>query len=127
MNRILLTKFLFGLLALSLVYTHAHAQYDLVVAKDGSGNFTTVQAAINAAPTGRTTPYRIFIHNGKYRETVTIPSNKPFIQLIGESVAGTLITFNNAASTALPGGGTVGTFNSATVIINASDFSASNI
>ena len=127
MNRILLTKILFGLLVMSLAFTTAQAQYDLVVARDGSGNFTTVQAAINAAPTGRTIPYRIFIRNGKYVETVNIPSNKPFIQLIGESVAGTLITFNNAASTPLAGGGTIGTFNSATVIVNANDFSAMNI
>jgi pectinesterase len=108
-------------------FSKAQAQYDLVVAQDGSGNFMTVQAAINAAPTGRTTPYRIFIHNGTYRETVNIPSSKPFIQLIGESVAGTVITFNNAASTPLSGGGTIGTFNSATVIVNASDFMAMNI
>ena len=33
--------------------------YDLIVAKDGSGNYTTVQAAINAAPTGLTAPYYI--------------------------------------------------------------------
>jgi len=120
-------KFLLGLFVLSMAILTAQAQYDLVVAKDGSGNFTTVQAAINAAPTGRTTPYRIFIHNGKYQETVNIPASKPFIQLIGESVAGTLITFSNAASTPLAGGGMIGTFNSATVIINASDFSAMNI
>src|SRR6266436_2247259 len=109
------------LMVLTFSFINTSAQYDLVVAKDGSGNFTTVQAAINAAPTGRTTPYRIFIHNGKYLGTVNIPSNKPFIQLIGESVAGTIITFNNAASTPLAGGGTIGTFNSATVIINAAD------
>ncbi|HXB92838.1 MAG TPA: pectinesterase family protein, partial [Puia sp.] len=120
-------KFLLGWLTAALITTGAKAQFDLVVAKDGSGNFTTVQAAINAAPTGRTTPFRIFIHNGRYQETVNIPSNKPFIQLIGESVAGTIITFNNSAITPLPGGGTIGTFNSATVIINASDFSAMDI
>src|SRR5690242_805396 len=120
MNRIFTQKLILGLLLSVLGSARANAQsFDQVVAKDGSGNFTTVQAAINAAPTGRTTPYRIFIRNGKYHETVNIPSNKPFIQLIGESVAGTIITFNNAASTPLPGGGTIGTFNSATVIINA--------
>ncbi len=107
--------------------TRLFAQFDLVVAKDGSGNFTTVQAAINAAPTGRTAPYKIFIRNGVYKEKINIPSTKPFIQLIGESVANTLLTDNDAASSPAAGGGTVGTFNSASIIINATDFSAMNL
>lgn len=40
------------------------AQYVKTVAKDGSGDYLTVQAAIDAAPTGQTSPYRIFIKNG---------------------------------------------------------------
>ncbi len=115
------------LLLLCAGHTRALGQFDAVVAHDGSGNFTTVQAAINAAPTGRTTPYKIFIRNGVYKETINIPSTKPFLQLIGESVAGTLLTNNIAASTPTTGGGTVGTFNSASIIINATDFSAMNI
>ncbi|MDB5233306.1 MAG: C-terminal target protein [Hymenobacter sp.] len=101
--------------------TAAQAQtYDLVVAKDGTGNFTTVQAAINAAPTGRATPFTIFIKNGKYRERVTIPATKPFLQLTGESVANTLITYDQANVPTFVG-------NSSTVIINASDITVFNI
>ncbi|WP_022825154.1 pectinesterase family protein [Hymenobacter norwichensis] len=107
------------LLLLSVV-ARAQTTYDAVVAKDGSGTFTTVQAAVNAAPTGRTTPYTIFIKNGKYREKLTIPINKPFLQLIGESAANTLITWNDANTPTFPG-------NSSTVIINASDITAVNI
>ncbi|MES2776993.1 MAG: pectinesterase family protein [Bacteroidota bacterium] len=101
--------------------------YDLVVAKDGTGNYTTIQAAVNAAPTGRTTNYTIFIKNGRYKEVVTIPSNKPFIQLIGESVTNTIITYDNYSGKAMEGGGTYGTSNSATFFVNANDFSAVNI
>lgn len=101
--------------------------YDVVVAKDGSGNFTTVQAAINAAPTGRTTAYTIFIKNGRYKEKMTVPSNKPFLQLVGESVANTILTYDDGASTPAPGGGTLGTQNSASFSISAEDFSALNI
>jgi pectin methylesterase-like acyl-CoA thioesterase len=99
----------------------------LVVAKDGSGDYTTVQAAINAAPTGQTTPYIIFIKNGKYFEKITVPSNKPFIQLVGESVANVILYYKDGASDPLPGGGTVGTQNSASFTVNANDFSAFNI
>jgi len=101
--------------------------YDVTVAKDGSGTYTTVQAAIDAAPAGRTSVYTIFIKNGKYKEKITVPSTKPFLQFVGESVANTILTFNSGASDALPGGGTVGTQNSASVSINATDFSALNI
>ncbi len=99
----------------------------VIVAKDGSGDFTTVQAAIDAAPTGLTAPYIIYIKNGKYKEKITIPSNKPFLQLIGESVANTILYYDDAASTPAPGGGTLGTQNSASFTVNANDFSAFNI
>jgi len=69
--------------------------YDVIVAKDGTGNFTTVQAAINAAPTGRTMPYTIFIKNGKYREKDTIPASKPFIQLLYVTLNEILQTFKH--------------------------------
>lgn len=106
---------------------HVFAQYDKIVAKDGTGNYTTVQAAIDAAPTGLTAPYRIFIKNGTYKEIVTVPSNKPFIQLVGEDVGKTIITYDNYSGKAIPGGGTYGTSTSATVTVNATDFSAVNI
>lgn len=103
------------------------AQYNKTVSKDGTGDYLTVQAAIDAAPTGLTAPYRIFIKNGTYKEVVNVPSNKPFIQLVGESVANTIITFDNYSGKAMPGGGTYGTSTSATVTVNATDFSAVNI
>ncbi|MET0393320.1 MAG: pectinesterase family protein [Chitinophagaceae bacterium] len=99
----------------------------LVVAQDGSGDYRTVQAAIDAAPAGRTTPFIIFIKNGKYKEKITIPSNKPFIQLYGESVANVILYYTDGASDPLPGGGTVGTQNSASFTVNANDFAAFNI
>ena len=99
----------------------------VVVAADGSGNYTSVQAAIDAAPANRTVPYVIFIKNGKYYEKVTVPSNKPFIHLVGESVANVILYYNTGASDPLPGGGTVGTQNSASFTINATDFAAFNI
>ena len=100
--------------------------YDVTVAADGTGNFTTVQAAINAAPTARTAVYTIFIKNGRYREKLTVPATKPFLQLVGESVANTILTYDDGAST-LVGGAALGTQNSASFSVNAPDFSALNI
>jgi pectin methylesterase-like acyl-CoA thioesterase len=86
------TRAFFCLLFATAFMQVANAQYDKIVAKDGSGDYTTVQAAINAAPTNLTVPYKIFIKNGKYKEKINIPSNKPFLQFIGESVANVILT-----------------------------------
>lgn len=114
-------KKLLLIFSFSLAFSCAFAQYDLTVAQDGSGNYTTLQAAINAAPAGLTTPYKIFVKNGKYREKINIPSAKTFIQIIGESVANTIVYYDDAAYMA---GGTSG---SASFTVNANDFSALNI
>lgn len=122
MKKSLLFTFLFSFLCVVL-----QAQYNTIVAKDGTGNYTALQDAINAAPTNSATPYVIFIKNGRYYEKITIPSNKPNIQLIGESVANVVVTYDDYAGKPITGGGTLGTQNSASVTINANDFTAVNI
>ena len=74
--------------------------FDAVVAQDGTGNYKTVQEAIDAAPTGRIAPWLIFVKNGTYEELVTIPENKPFIHLIGQDKEKTVICYwiNNGGS-----------------------------
>lgn len=119
----LLTLFLF----FSSFLSHKVLANELVVAQDGSGDYSTVQEAIDAAPSGQTEVFRIYIKEGIYKEKISIPSNKPFIQLIGESVANTILTYDDGASTLTPSGGTMGTQNSASFTVNAADFSAFNI
>ena len=65
--------------------------FNAVVAADGSGAFTTVQQAIDAAPTGRTSPWLIFVKAGSYEGSVTVPQDKPFIHLIGQDKERTII------------------------------------
>ncbi len=96
-------KYWFTFIFLTFISFTKALAYDIIVAQDGSGDFMSVQAAVNAAPTGRTIPYTIFIKKGKYTEVVNIPSNKPFLQLIGESVANTIITFDNYSGKPMPG------------------------
>lgn len=66
--------------------------FNAVIAKDGSGDFTTIQEAIDDAPTNLALPYLIFIKNGIYYGHVDIPSNKPYIHLIGQSRDSVVIT-----------------------------------
>jgi pectin methylesterase-like acyl-CoA thioesterase len=103
----------------------APAGVSVTVAKDGTGSYSTVQAAIDAYPTGASAPtaaapYVIYIKNGKYREKINIPSTKPFIQLVGESVANTILYYDDPATV-------LGTSGSASTTVNASDFTAINI
>ncbi|MFY7965167.1 MAG: pectinesterase family protein [Chitinophagaceae bacterium] len=120
-------KIFFLFITILFLIVSANAQYNKVVAKDGSGDFTTLQAAIDAAPTNSVAAWVIFIKNGKYYEKINIPSNKPNIQLIGETVSSVVVYYDDYAGKATVGGGTLGTQNSASVTINANDFVAVNI
>ncbi len=117
---------LLGFLLLSTISTRLYA-YDVTVAKDGTGNYTSVQAAVTAAPTGRTAAYTIYIKDGIYTEKVTVPSNKPFLQFVGQSVANTILTWNDNNLTPNGQGGTLGTGGSGSIVVNATDFSALNL
>lgn len=62
--------------------------YDYVVAQDGSGDFFTVQEAINAVPDFRKNiRTTILIRKGTYKEKIIIPESKINVSLIGEEGA----------------------------------------
>lgn len=89
----------FWLFVLCLMSFPLFAQnYDMVVAKDGSGNYTTIQEAINAVPeynpTGR---YRILVRKGVYEEKVLVPSYKRDVALIGEDKDQTILVWHDGA------------------------------
>ncbi|GAA2549035.1 MULTISPECIES: pectinesterase family protein [Streptomyces] len=108
----------------------AAAATTLTVAKDGTGRYRTVQAAVNAVPANNASRVVISVKPGTYRETVRIPSDKPHITLqgTGGSRKDTVIVFGNAAGTPKPdGSGTYGTSGSATVAVEADDFQARNL
>ncbi|MEV5353366.1 pectinesterase family protein [Streptomyces sp. NPDC052693] len=107
----------------------AAAATTLTVAKDGSGQYTTVQAAVNAVPANNPSRVVIAVKPGTYRELVKVPAGKPHvtIQGTGGSRKDTTIVYNNASGTPKPGGGTYGTSGSATVAVEADDFQARNL
>ncbi|GAU25673.1 hypothetical protein TSUD_266000 [Trifolium subterraneum] len=80
---------------------------NVVVAKDGSGKYTTVSAAVNAAPKNNNGRYVIYVKAGVYNEQVEIKANN--IMLVGDGIGKTIITGSKSV-----GGGTT-TFRSATV------------
>ncbi|MFE7653009.1 pectinesterase family protein [Streptomyces bottropensis] len=109
--------------------TKAAAATTLTVAKDGSGQFTSVQKAVDAVPANNPSRVVISVKPGTYRELVKVPSNKPHVTIQGSggSRKDTTIVYNNASGTPKPGGGTYGTGGSATVAVEADDFQARNL
>jgi len=65
---------------------------DAVVAADGSGNFTTVMDAVNAAPDYSMRHFVIHIKKGLYSEKVEIQKNKWNLVMIGEGMDATVIS-----------------------------------
>jgi pectinesterase len=111
----------------SLACLHAAppAPIHVVVAKDGSGDFPTVQNAVDHAfdrvlePT--TARLVIEIRPGIYHERVRVPHERPRVTFLGADAQSTVITFAVGAKDV------GGTFFSAVVDINADEFEASNI
>jgi pectin methylesterase-like acyl-CoA thioesterase len=87
-----LTLFLHGCNSSAEVPTQ---QADFVVAPDGSGDFTKIQDAINAAPSYSDHPVIVYIKRGLYNtEKLIIPSAKKNITFIGESREETIISYH---------------------------------
>ncbi|ADL01965.1 pectinesterase family protein [Brevundimonas subvibrioides] len=69
----------------------------VVVAADGSGDFNTVQGAIDFVPAAPVEPVTIFIRNGRYEEIVYL-NGKSNLILRGESRDGVVVGYaNNSA------------------------------
>jgi pectin methylesterase-like acyl-CoA thioesterase len=93
------------------------------VAKDGTGLYSTVQAAIDAVPANNTTRRVITIKAGTYREIVTIPANKQNVTLSGGGgTASGVVIVNNHSSA-----GGYGTSGSATFFAKGAGFIAQNL
>jgi pectin methylesterase-like acyl-CoA thioesterase len=101
----------------------------VTVAADGTGDFTTVQAAVDSVPVNNAQRFTIGIEPGDYHEVVTVPSNKPLVSFLGLGAqpSDVEIEFDNANGTMKPDGTTFGTSGSASVLLSGNDFTAGNI
>ncbi|WP_418262161.1 pectate lyase [Flavobacterium faecale] len=100
-------------------------EYNMVVALDGSGDFTSIQDAINAAKAFP--PQRVIINvkNGLYHEKVKIHEWNSHISIIGESRDKTIITYDDYFDKINLGRNS--TFYTSTVLVEGDDFYAENI
>src|SRR5436190_3745596 len=132
LTRLPMTARLKTLLIICGLLVTAHvvaAQTNIVVAADGSGQFKTVQEAINAVPqtTRFDNPAVIHVKPGIYKELIYVQHEKRFVHLVGEDAAKTVLTYNLNANMIGTDGKPIGTFRTPTTFIDADDFTVENI
>ena len=105
----------------------------LTVAQDGSGDYKTIQEAVNAVRDLSQEQVTIHIKKGTYHEKLVIPSWKTKITLMGESNTNTIITNSDYSGKDNPGGkdqfgrAKFSTYTSYTVLVQGDDFRAENL
>ncbi|SEJ24125.1 pectinesterase [Dyadobacter sp. SG02] len=125
------------LLAWLLFHLNVHGQVQAIeqhftVSQDGSGDFRTIQEAVNAVRDHSQIRATIRVKNGIYREKLVIPAWKKNITLIGESAQHTIITNNDFSGKDFPQGDFTGnakfsTYTSYTVLVQANDCTLQNL
>lgn len=95
------------------------------IAKDGSGDFTSVQQAVDTVPAGSRKPTILLLRNGEYRERVVI--NKDHLRLIGEDRDRCVIVNNACALDKDENDMDRGTFLSWTLLVTGKDVEVENL
>ncbi|KAL4182408.1 hypothetical protein AMTRI_Chr11g149870 [Amborella trichopoda] len=99
------------------------AAADVVVSRDGSGNYTRIQEAVDAAPWGINGKrrYVIGIRAGLYEESISIPKRLTNIVLLGDGINHTVIRQSKSLSDG------VSIYASATLAVNGDGFIAKDL
>ncbi|WJX65643.1 Pectinesterase 31 [Trifolium repens] len=107
------------------------APFVLTVSQNGTGNYRTVQEAIDAVPLGNTRRTVIRISPGIYRQPLYVAKTKNFITFVGLCPEDTVLTWNNTANKIDHHQGSKvignGTFGCGSTIVEGEDFIAENI
>ncbi len=96
---------------------------DIVVSQDGTGDYTKLQDAIDAAPDSSATTTVIFIKNGIYYEKLVVPNEKSNLTFVGEDADSTILTYDDRSIYTIE----LNTFTSHSVRIDASDVTFLNL
>jgi len=105
----------------------ADGDYDVVVAEDGSGDFESVQAAVDSLSPGTYEEQRVFIAPGRYKEKLNIPETLSDVTFVGENPQETVLTYDDHADKTDENGDPIGTSGSSSVFVRCDDFSAVNL
>ena len=97
----------------------------IIVARDGSGDYTSLQAAIDAAPEGVRAPTLILVRPGLYEERVVV--HKDNLRIVGADAASTVITGSACAKDLRADGTEKTTFLSATLLTSGRNIEVENL
>ncbi len=93
------------------------------VSKAGDGDFTTLQAAVDAVPDDGGA--EIFVHKGVYRERVVVTQDN--LRIVGESAEDTVLTWSAYARQKDPDGTERETFLSFTLLVTGKNVTVENL
>jgi pectinesterase len=100
----------------------------IFVARDGTGEFRTIDEAIEVCRAFMDYHKVIFVKNGIYKEKLIIPQWLQNIEICGESAEKTIITYDDHANVKRPETGKpMGTFRTYTLKIEANDITLKNL
>ena len=116
-----------GLLSFVGLIANSQQQRRITVSQDASGDYQTVQAALNSIPGKNNQPVIVFVKNGVYKEKLLLDSSKKFVTLIGQDKFRTILTYNDHTGKLSPHGDTIDTRTSWSFKILADDFTARNL
>ena len=118
-------KRILGLLFLFVLVSSVWAQErkdTIVVSRDGTGDFHTLQEAIESPRAFMDFTVTVYIKNGIYKEKVIIPSWLEHIDIVGEDRDKTIITYDDHANI-----NKMGTFRTYTVKVEGSNITFRNL
>ena len=119
LKRIVLSIFMLTSVSISIL---AQQQDTLVVSRDGTGKYRTIQEAVEAVRAFMDYTVTIYIKNGLYKEKLVIPSWLKNVQIVGESAEGTIITYDDHANI-----NKMGTFRTYTLKVEGSSITFKNL
>jgi pectinesterase len=119
--------FIFSSIIICLNHLNIFSQeiYKITVAPDGSGDYTTIQQAVDASKSFPDQRITIYVRNGIYKEKIVIPACNTHLSLIGEDAEKTIITWDDYFSKMNRGRNS--TFYTYTILVDADDFYAENL
>ncbi len=97
----------------------------IIVAQDGSGQYTSIQQAVDAAPDGGRSPAIVLVRAGVYRERVVV--HRDNLRIVGESADNTVVTASACAIDPGPDGQPQGTFQTATFMVTGHNVEVENL
>lgn len=93
----------------------------------GSGDFFTVQEAIDAVPDFRKNETKIYIKNGTYKEKLVLPASKINVTFLGENKDDVVLTYDDFSQKPNIFGEEMGTTGSSSFFVFGDGFTAKNI